>query len=181
MEGTKLEFSKVLPLEVIDKKPYRLSLEANEEERSALAKRLDLLEMASLKAEVVLNRQGGGLIHIVGSFSSDIVQKCVVTLEPVPNHVEDEFETYMAPITSKFFKDINMDELDIDVLLQDEKDFPEPIENEEIDVAELVTQYLSLAMDPYPRKEGVEVEIECSDEEQDNNPFSALKGLKSEE
>ena len=65
----------------------------------------------------------------------------------------------------------------------DEKDDPEPIVDGLIDIGELVTQHLSLQLDPFPHKEGEH--FETGDEsfvqrpnEERQNPFAGLKALK---
>jgi hypothetical protein len=64
-----------------------------------------------------------------------------VTLAPFATTVVEEFE-------DDFSEDVEMPD---EVSLALEEDLPEPIENGVIDIGEVVTQYLSLSLDPYPR------------------------------
>ena len=60
---------------------------------------------------------------------------------------------------------------------------PEAIIDGYIDAGELVTQYLSLALNPYPHAEGVKYELGDDNEEaikpKLDNPFAALKEWKN--
>ena len=65
-----------------------------------------------------------------------------------------------------------------------EQEDPEKIIGGKIDLGEVVTQHLSLAIDPYPHKEGVKYEYGDDEPEKvpeafKNNPFAALKDWKS--
>ena len=68
--------------------------------------------------------------------------------------------------------------------LLEEKEDPEPVVNGYIDLGEVVTQFLSLALDPYPHKEGVTHDL--TDEDADierktrkiENPFAKLEAMK---
>ncbi|WP_044560838.1 DUF177 domain-containing protein [Azospirillum sp. B4] len=147
------EFSRPV---IADKVSSRESVEkitATPAERAALAKRLDLVSLDSLTALVRLRRiRGGQMVRVTGELEAQVVQSCVVTLEPLPASVRDEFQALFAPAHL-----VPKDEDDLENLgLDDEVDPPEPIENGRIDIGELVAQHLSLALDPYPRKEDAE-------------------------
>jgi hypothetical protein len=65
----------------------------------------------------------------------------------------------------------------------EEYEDPEPLVDGKVDVGELASQYLSLAIDPYPHAPGVEPvgedpEIELKRDKE--NPFAALQALKKE-
>jgi hypothetical protein len=72
------------------------------------------------------------------------------------------------------------------VPLLDEQDDPEPITDGKIDLGELVSQFLSLSINPFPHAPGVELPEE---QEGDGpvrmsagnapNPFAALKDWKA--
>ena len=52
-------------------------------------------------------------------------------------------------------------------------DAPDPIINGEIEWGGLMVEFLALALDPYPRKPGVEFQFEAQGEAE--HPFAALK------
>lgn len=158
------------------------TIEATEGERARLAKRLDLVAIDRLSASVRLRRVRGEMVRVEGSLEADVVQSCVVTLDPVPAHVADSFSALFAPDHLLPKEEEGM-ELDLVFTLDDvEEDTPEPMPGGRIDIGELVTQHLSLALDPYPRKEGVVfdeiVEEEEGTEPQKPNPFAALARLR---
>jgi hypothetical protein len=94
----------------------------------------------------------------------------VVTLEPFPSHVEDSFAVDFGDAA-----ETEADEIDVDM----DQDPPEPIVGGVIDIGELTAQYLSLALDPYPRSPGVAMEEVWSDADPGAlSPFAVLEGLK---
>ncbi|MGD9801132.1 MAG: hypothetical protein AB7V02_11105, partial [Parvularculaceae bacterium] len=60
----------------------------------------------------------------------------------------------------------------------DETAWREPLDGDEIDLGELLVQHLSLALDPYPRKDGAESLLETYRNAATASPFAGLKGLK---
>src|SRR5687768_2352291 len=92
------EFSRTVVADKIGTDEATHDIEASPQERQALAKRFDLQGIDSLTATVHVKRvRGGQMIRVSGSLEADVIQTCVVTLEPVRNHVSEEFETMFAP------------------------------------------------------------------------------------
>jgi uncharacterized metal-binding protein YceD (DUF177 family) len=147
------------------------TLSASAEERAALAKRLGLVELRQLSATVILERGLSGLIHVKGRLEADVVQTCVVTLVAFPSHVEDSFALDFGNGTVMPTAEIDLDP---------DYDPPEPIEDGVIDLGELVTQYLALALDPHPRAPGATLQSVWDDSDADAlSPFAILKSLKT--
>ncbi|CAO3350790.1 YceD family protein [Azospirillum melinis] len=181
------EFSRVVNADTVRRAEVSETIEATEAERRALAERLELEAIGSLTATVKLRAvRGGQMIRVSGQLEADVVQTCVVTLEPVPAHVSERFEALFAP--ESMIEDPGL-EIDFDASLSDE-DVPEPMENNRIDIGELTAQHLSLGLDPYPHAEGVDfegyreheegetVEEEAAEEPEKPNPFAVLQKLK---
>lgn len=112
-----------------------------------------------------------------------------MTLEPVESHIEEEFDGYYSERTdaisfAKAKREKILENQDPEVPFLDEKDDPEPVIDGKIDLGELTTQYLCLAMPPYPHKEGVRYDIGDDDEAAINasrklkNPFAKLEAVK---
>lgn len=151
MSEIKPEFSRPISADQISGREVREQLTASPAEREALARRLGLREIGSLTALVRLRRvRGGQMIRITGDLQADVVQTCVVSLEPLPAHVEERFQALFAPA---HLLPKEPEELAYDT--DDSEDPPEVIENGRIDIGELVAQHLSLALDPYPRLPGL--------------------------
>lgn len=167
-----------------------LKLSPNEEERAKIAELIGLVGLKSLDVDLKLKRQQGGLVvKISGDYTARVVQECVVSLEPVENDVKDSFDAWYADPDqaisfNKALKKRDMEKLHGEVPIVDEKDDPEPIIDGEIDLGDVVTQFLSLALDPYPHKEGVQYEIGDDSPKAEasairKNPFEKLKDWKA--
>lgn len=174
------EFSRIVKADAVQRGEVVEAIEAVEAERAALAVRLELEAIDRLKATLRLTpARGGEMVRVVGELEADVVQTCVVTLEPVRSTVKDRFESLFAPPDLVPEYD---DEMEFDASMADE-DIIEPMPNGRIDIGELTAQHLSLALDPYPRCPGVELpEAAVEDEEEEvverPNPFAALQRLK---
>lgn len=154
------EFSRPVFADKISSRESVEKITATPAERVALAKRLDLVSLDSLTALVRLRRiRGGQMVRVTGELEAQVVQRCVVTLEPLPVPVRDTFQDLFAPAHL-----VPKDEAGLETLgLDDEVDPPEAIENGRIDIGELVAQHLSLALDPYPRKVDAERFVHVED------------------
>ncbi len=141
------EFSRPIALEKIPPSGMEQTLEAKENERKALAERFGLLELLKLEAKITLHpARADQAIAVTGSLIADVVQQCVITLDPLPSHIEHSFKVfYAAP---------ELLEGGAGPSDPNEEDF-EPIIEGVIDLGELVAQNLGIMLDPYPRKEGV--------------------------
>jgi uncharacterized metal-binding protein YceD (DUF177 family) len=157
---------------------FELAIEANDEERQALAGRFDLIELKYLTANLILTpTRSKSTIHLKATFEASVVQRCVVTLESVPSDLKGVFECDYAP---------ELEAEDLDVVEFDEMtaDPPEPIINGEVDLGIMLTEQFGLELDPFPRAPGADFD-EVRDatngklEDKDsNNPFAVLKNLK---
>lgn len=144
---TDSEFRRFVALEEIDEAGVlERRIEANAEECSALAVRFNLLSLAGLSAVVELRRVSGGpVVRVDGRLEADVVQRCVVSLEPVSDNVEERFSELFAPADYEIPEEAG------------EEDVPEAFDDGGIDIGELVAQHLSLSLNPYPRAPGVEL------------------------
>ncbi len=181
------EFSRVVVAESLPGDQIVREIEASVAECRALAVRFRLEAVLCLRATVHLARLRGresGMVRVSGTVSAEVVQACVVTMEPVPASVCESFSALFSPDITEEEADIAFDPFAA------EEDQPEPMADGLIDIGELVAQHLSLALDPYPRAPGVEfsgfddderaggVSPGSAAEESSSNPFGALAGLK---
>jgi len=180
------EFSRIVNTDEQVSKKEKIILEASAQERAALAKRFELVSIDSLTAELTIIAASNGEVTVRGPMHAQIVQSCVTTLEPVPEMVEDEVKVLFSPHVSEEDMPSNPD--DLEDLSEDELmallDQPEPLVDGKIDVGEVVSQFLAVAMNPYPRKDGAELPeaalIEEEADEERPNPFAKLAGLKEQ-
>jgi len=138
------EFSRTVDVSRMGRLEHRLAIKASAEERAALARRFDLVELAELAAELVLRKRGDGVIELTGHWHARLAQRCVVTLDPVPAELADAVRLFFGgPLGGGAAADP-----------LDEEAWIEPIEDGVIDVGEAVVQLMAVALDPYPRAPG---------------------------
>lgn len=167
------------------------TLEADEAECADLARRLGVMGLRGLRAEMTACRdRSEHIIHIQGYVYATVVQPCVVTLEAVSTPVSETFEAWYAdPKETVSFARARAEHLrrkgSPEVPLLEEEEDPEPVVDGLIDLGELAAQYLSLAIPAYPRAPGAEEsDIRGRAEAQADNPlrkspFAALKSWKA--
>ena len=80
-----------------------------------------------------------------------MTQACVVTLEPVASHIDEEVEALFLPQDSKLGR-LGFEGGGEIMLDADGPDSPETFSGDTIDVGALAEQFFALAIDPYPRK-----------------------------
>jgi uncharacterized metal-binding protein YceD (DUF177 family) len=164
------EFSRPFAVDRLGAAAVNETIIATAKERERVAERLGLLAVDQFAATARLERRdSSGVVHVSGRLEADVVQTCIVTLTAFPSHVEDSFETdfsaEMPDAGGEFVFDLDSEP-------------PEPIVGGEIDLGELVTQYLSLALDPYPRAPGVTFNPVLVAPAEPLSPFAALGNLK---
>ncbi|HEY0353774.1 MAG TPA: DUF177 domain-containing protein [Enterovirga sp.] len=141
---------------------------ATPEECAALAADLKLPEVKSLNARFRLSGKPER-VHVTGRITAEIVQICVVTLEPFESRLDEDVEVD--------FEEPRPDERadprsDLDLA----EEGPDEIVDGRIDVGALAAEFLALGLDPYPRKPGVDFNYEERD--LGDNPFARLAELK---
>ena len=160
------EFSRPLPLGLVGPEGRREVLEADEAERAALARRFGIPAIERLRAELRLRPETDGAVRAEGRLDADIVQTCVVTLEPVAQRVEEEVALRLLPPG------------------QEPRDDPDEgadeiaTERGVADLGEAVAEQLALALDPYPRAPGAALPAEAS--EAAEHPMAALAKLRGD-
>jgi uncharacterized metal-binding protein YceD (DUF177 family) len=170
------EFSRTIRIDTLGPGPRRVEIEANPEERAALAARFGLLAIDRLAAEAEVSRSGETVIA-AGRLDSAVVQSCVASGEPVPATVAEDFRIEFRPQPEAVGPDeeVELGEAELDVVFYD---------GVAIDFGEAVAETLSLALDPFPRSPAAEAALReagvKSEEEAraETSPFAVLKGLK---
>jgi uncharacterized metal-binding protein YceD (DUF177 family) len=157
----------------IGKSAFKGRIEASEADRTELARALGLIACDRLTVDYQLKPSGKDRFLASGRIEADLVQACVVTLEPVPEAIREEFSVAFWP-AEELGDDLPEGEIQLDA------EVPEPIEHGEIALGRLVYELISVAMDPFPRSPGADAaEAELlRDQPKPENPFAALKNLK---
>ncbi|HZO45372.1 MAG TPA: DUF177 domain-containing protein [Xanthobacteraceae bacterium] len=143
-------------------------LVADENARAAVAEAVGLRSLPRLTASLDVSRQGRDGLHVTGRVSATVGQTCVVTLEPIENEINEPVEVVFAPEAA----DESVGHSQVA-----EDDAPEPLVGGAIDLGGVATEFLSLGIDPYPRKAGVEFDAPAV-EDDTPHPFAALAALK---
>ena len=160
-----VEFSHRLPLAHVPASGQVLRIFANAEERAALARRLDLLILHALEAELHLMPGPEGVILVQGRLSAALDQACGITLASVRQSIAEPVAWRLLPEG---------------MAPTDGEDDPDDIETEQntADLGEALAQHLSLTIDPYPRAPGAQMPTELSGGDA-HGPFAKLLQLKS--
>ena len=158
-----------------------IQLAPNAAERAAIAQWLEIEAVDQLTATVRLSRSGDDEYTYRASFAADVVQPCVVTLEPVPSHLEGEFERLfrVMPRAVGGHRRKGAPPPASVELSSLEDDDPELIEGRSVDLAAPVIEEVSLALDPYPRAPGAAFEAPKEEKSPADSPFAVLEALKS--
>lgn len=124
-----------------DERPVRRALTAGE--CADLARFLDIPAVERLAFEGRLLPWGPEGWRLTGGLDGAVVQRCVVTLEPVPETVATELERRYAPANgAEPAETLEIGPEDLEP--------PEPL-GAEIDLAAAMVESLALALEPYPR------------------------------
>jgi len=177
-------YSVAFDLGLVPERGKELVLTPSETERRAIAQWLEIEALDSLKASVTIQRLGENHYSYAAKFEADVVQACVVTLEPVRAHVSGDYrrELRVKPrVPSARRKKPTPEPQAIDVSLGDDDEGPELIDGPIIDLAAPLLEEVSLALDPYPRAPGVVFEPPVEPEIASDSPFAVLKQLKTAE
>ena len=156
--------------------------QASEAEREAIRERFGLLGVEALSWRVQSVPWRAGL-RLSGRIEARVTQECVVTLEPIPATINESFDRGFLPLERLYGEEKPGSEHEI-VADSELGEIPEPL-TDPFDLMEAIAEELGVALDPYPRKEGVEEVVYSSIpkgaapiEDADIKPFASLADLK---
>lgn len=139
----------------LPKKGMPVTIEADAAQRERLAAIHGLESVDRFRADLVAAAWKGSGVRVQGTVEADIVQSCVVTLEPLPNEIREEISAVFLPEDSKLLRPaFDSSELVLDA---EGPDVPETYSGDTVDVGALAEEIFGLAIDPYPRKPGAEL------------------------
>lgn len=153
--------------------------EAVPEVSQQLAEALQVLRVESVRVAYEIKRLRGSKrkntrYSWTGKLDCRLIQECVVTLDPIAQHIVETIDEEFHP------------QADIEPAGREESEIlsqtdPEPIVDGKLEVGRVVFEYLSAAIDPFPRRDGESLEWQdkVDDAEAEAaNPFAALSKLK---
>ena len=139
--------------------------------RTAIAAMLDLESLDALEADLALTPWLDGAT-IEGRWRAQIVQICSVSLDPFESALAGEFLVRVVPQGSP-----NAPQVEHEMVIDpDAEDPPDVLDGETIDLGAYVVEHLTLELDPFPRKPGVE--FEEPEATPKGSPFDVLARLK---
>jgi uncharacterized metal-binding protein YceD (DUF177 family) len=157
-------------------------IEADENERTALAAFWDILGVQALAADLKLRRWKKDGVKVFGTVHAEVTQACVVTLDPVADVIDEEIDEIFVPEGSALARVPANDQGEI-LIDPDGPDLPESFTGDSIDVGAVVAEIVAMSLDPYPRKPGVEFEAgpeATAADDKKPSPFAVLQNLKIE-
>jgi len=160
-------------LEDVPETGRRIEFAADPPTREALAKLARVAGLPRLSAGFDLTRHGREGLRVMGSVSATVDQACVVTLEPIQSEVEEAVDLLFAPPRA------SPDEQGESPLAVDAAEPPEPLQGGAVDLGAVATEFLLLAIDPYPRKPNAVFDAPAASDASES-PFAALAALNKE-
>ncbi|MEY4706300.1 MAG: hypothetical protein RJB58_23 [Pseudomonadota bacterium] len=155
---------------------------ADEAQRAAIARWADVLWLENFAARVEIRKLAPTRFGLNFTLKADVAQACVVTLEPVPAHLEHSFSrelVFSGPPRRKAAQPKSVAESPAEVVLDSlEDEGPEEIESLHYDLAGPLLEEFVLVLEPYPRCPGVAFEPPGEGLAPPESPFAVLKGLK---
>jgi hypothetical protein len=151
-------------------------IDADAAQRIALAEEHDLLSVESYRAELLVAPWKRNGVKVSGSVVADITQACIVTLEPVVAHINEPVDALLLPEQSELGRQ-GFDGGGEILLDAEGPDSPETFSGDTIDVGALAEQFFGLAIDPYPRKQGVSLDAVGDSEPAESEFQQKLRSL----
>lgn len=157
-----------LPIARIPVDGVTLALVLSAEEREAVRRDLDLVDLRSAEATLTLRARDGGAVGVAGRVRATLSQRCVVSLEPVAESLDEAVEMRLVPAGAR------------DATVEDGLGPPDSYRGHAIDLLDIVREHIALGLDPYPRAPGAELTAGTDDDgAAAPSPFAALAALKS--
>jgi uncharacterized metal-binding protein YceD (DUF177 family) len=144
------EFHRSVPVHDLPAGGRAFDIEARPDERTALARRFGIVAVNHLRAEGVIRPHASGRrVKLEGHLSAEVVQTCVITLEPVTAAIEVTLERlYGFDVTQ------DVEERFGEVFLDLTDDPAEPLIADVVDIGAAAAEQLGLELDLYPKKPG---------------------------
>ena len=162
-------------LATLSERGTELTLSPAPNELAAIAAWLGALGLERFTAALRLARAGDDTYDYAADFTADVVQACVVTLDPVRSHLAGEVKRRYR-VTAK----LRLKRRDQDPAVEPSAadDDTEILSTSEIDLAAPLLEELALVLDPYPRAPGVAFEPPKEERVPAESPFAVLAKLK---
>ena len=165
-----VEFARPQRVDTIGDDARTIEIEADVQERAALAKRFDLIGIEKLTGKFTIRRDAAGIVA-EGRVAAAVTQACSITGDPLPATVDEPVALRFVAEEDSGQDEVELGDSDIDVI---------PYDGGTIDLGEVAAETMALALDPFPRGPNAEVVLKEAGvlSEEQAGPFGALAGLK---
>ncbi|MDE1937575.1 MAG: hypothetical protein KGI68_01020 [Alphaproteobacteria bacterium] len=150
----------------------QVAVAAHDDELGPLARWANVDAVRAFTADVELRRVSQNRFAFEAELNADILQSCIVTLEPLETHITRHIARELHYVPRPHADDGEL------TLAAGDDEVPEEISSLDYDLAGPVLEEFVLAIDLYPRKEGVAFEPPKEQAETPQSPFAVLKSLK---
>lgn len=159
------------------KKKMSFTVTATPEQCAALAARLGILDVKKMTGTIHVSMAPvAGNIRLEGELDAVVVQACAMSFQPVKEKVVETFAETLTTLPDNLIAEDEItgdDDVPVDV-----------IEGDSFDAGEILTQWLSLSLNPFPRSDAPTFEHNETARAEDgtllHTPFDVLGRLKSE-
>jgi uncharacterized metal-binding protein YceD (DUF177 family) len=164
------EFSRPHRLDAIGAGESNVTVTADQGERAALAKRFGLIAIDRLEARFTLRRDATGIVAR-GHLSAAVTQACVVTDEPLPSTLDEDFALRFLPEPDAPTDEVELDADECDTVFYT---------GGAIDLGEAAAETLLLSLDPFPRSPNAAAALKEAGvlSEEEAGPFGGLAALR---
>ncbi|WP_296617930.1 DUF177 domain-containing protein [Sphingomonas sp.] len=165
-----IEFARPQRIDTIGGEPRAVEIEADAQERAALAKRFDLIGIERLTGSFTVRRDAAGIV-VEGRVAAAVTQACSITGDPLAATVDEPVALRFVPEGDAGQDEVELGDSEIDVI---------PYDGGAIDLGEVAAETMALALDPFPRGPNAEAKLKEAGvlSEEQAGPFGALAALK---
>ena len=169
MKNKIVKFNELMSLEYLGNSS-QIMIRIDKNDKKNISKRLDLIKLDTLNIDINYNKIDKMELIAKYEIIATGEQKCVISLNPVKFKIKNVFNI-------KF-----IDEQKVDLSTLDDE-FIEPIYNNNINFSEIGVQMLDSFLDPYPKINNGDVDLnrvynnEDNFEINKNNPFEVLNNI----
>ena len=165
-----IEFARPQRVDTIGDDARTIEIDADAQERAALAKRFDLIGIEKLTGKFTIRRDAAGIVA-EGRVAAAVTQACSITGDPLPATVDEPVALRFVAEEDSGQDEVELGDSDIDVI---------PYDGGTIDLGEVAAETMALALDPFPRGPNAEVVLKKAGvlSEEQAGPFGVLAALR---
>lgn len=172
----KVEFDHGLNIADLSSEGRDYELVASQAVFDEVKERFDIVDISVFEALIRIQDKGKhNGVWVTGHIKASLTQKCIVSLDDVAEEIDEEFELML--VDEATVERFDNDEAYLDPEIPDY----DLLEGDSLVPGEIAIQTLSIMMNPYPRKDGAEIDLGTASDVSLNeeelkrpNPFAVL-------